>query len=397
MDQVDLFRDKPLDFSCLLPSDREPRPLYLLTCGDAKSEATGANKSSSVSRKFRLARSLVEGLGAEYLVVSRQDGLFDSDRTVCHHDISLEIDGSVEVTSWADQVLEGIGPVHGARRLVLLGREPYTTILKAANLRLPAPHIMVTPFEGMSALAEKEWLARAQSIAVRLRDLEIFYAAIGTARDSGQTFRLRDLSSVKIPQKGVYVFLDWAERNFLGHHPRIVRIGTHGVSIGSKSTLRARLRNHLGLADGTGSHRGSVFRLHVGRALLQKQGAASLMPSWGRGQDAPRETRLEEVPLERQVSSYLSRLEVFLMDIDDPSSSTSMRALAETQLIALLTDGLDLLDRPSADWLGNASITDSIRRSGLWNVRDVGKPYQSKRPGAVSDLVSRKLLRVNYA
>lgn len=54
------------------------------------------------------------------------------------------------------------------------------------------------------------------------------------------------------------------------HQLRIVRVGTHAVSTGSKATLWHRLRAHRGSKDGRGNHRASIFRRHAGAAMIAR-------------------------------------------------------------------------------------------------------------------------------
>jgi hypothetical protein len=72
------------------------------------------------------------------------------------------------------------------------------------------------------------------------------------------------------PGKGVYFFFETGEiRRESGIGPRVVRVGTHALASSSRATLRQRLFQHRGNAgDRGGNHRGSVFRKHVGFALL---------------------------------------------------------------------------------------------------------------------------------
>ena len=57
------------------------------------------------------------------------------------------------------------------------------------------------------------------------------------------------------PQRGVYFFYEGGEsRSGTGDGQRVVRVGTHGLKIGSQSTLWSRLSQHRGegpLWDGT--------------------------------------------------------------------------------------------------------------------------------------------------
>jgi hypothetical protein len=103
---------------------------------------------------------------------------------------------------------------------------------------------------------------------------------------------------------GVYFFFEPNEyRTSAVDEERVVRVGTHTVSRGAKSTLWNRLRTHRGGADGSGNHRGSIFRLHVGASLLNKSEVRTSVRTWGIGQSATQELRAAELPLENQASS----------------------------------------------------------------------------------------------
>ena len=74
------------------------------------------------------------------------------------------------------------------------------------------------------------------------------------------------------PERGVYFFFENGEkRSHSSNGPRVVRVGTHAVSSGSRTTLWNRLSTHRGPAKtGGGNHRGSIFRLLVGEALMER-------------------------------------------------------------------------------------------------------------------------------
>ncbi|MGY4366291.1 hypothetical protein ACVW1A_002356 [Bradyrhizobium sp. LB1.3] len=192
-------------------------------------------------------------------------------------------------------------------------------------------------------------------------------------------YRLRDLLDEQLPTQGVYFFFDDLEKTrFSSKIPRLVRIGTHGVSLGSTATLRNRLRTHLGTKAGRGNHRSSVFRLHVGRALIARDGLDAEFPHWAKGQAAPKSITDGESALEAKVSEYIGQLRVLFVPVIDASGTSSMRATIERQFIALFTENFCTVDQSSSNWLGQYSDKPSIRRSGLWNVRDVGIRYDLK-------------------
>jgi hypothetical protein len=104
----------------------------------------------------------------------------------------------------------------------------------------------------------------------RLADLVRFYSIITTLESKiGGAKRLSDCSGrASWPQRGVYFFHEPGEnRTDTGEGPRIVRVGTHALKLGSGTKLWTRLSQHKGpTASGGGNHRGSIFRLIVTNA-----------------------------------------------------------------------------------------------------------------------------------
>jgi len=191
-----------------------------------------------------------------------------------------------------------------------------------------------------------------------------------------------------LPFRGVYFFQENGElRSSEPSVARIVRVGTHGVSQGSKATLWGRLKTHLGSRAGGGNHRGSIFRLHVGAAMLARDG--NLIPSWGVGSSTPQIVRAcaiakaAEADWEQKVSKYIGAMSVFWVDVGDEPSPDSKRSVIERNAIALLSHRLTPIDSPSSSWLGNYSPREQICRSGLWNLNYVGETYT---PSFLDDL-----------
>jgi hypothetical protein len=202
--------------------------------------------------------------------------------------------------------------------------------------------------------------------------LERFYALIARLRalpNQGQPLAGCG-SHLKLPQRGVYFFLEQGEyRRDVPGEPRVVRVGTHAVSAGSKATLWSRLRAHRGTAAGTGNHRGSIFRLHVGDAIAIRDGVT--LTTWGIKSSAGRAIRESEVSHERRVSAYIGAMSVLWVDVPDDPSAQSERSVIERGAVALLSNELSPADRPSTNWLGRLSPRPDIRCSGLWNLNFV--------------------------
>ena len=83
------------------------------------------------------------------------------------------------------------------------------------------------------------------------------------------------------PKRGVYFFLESDELRAIDARPRIVRVGTHALKAGARSTLWGRLAQHRGTQQlAGGNHRGSIFRLLVGAALAARNPGLAC-PTWG--------------------------------------------------------------------------------------------------------------------
>ncbi len=193
------------------------------------------------------------------------------------------------------------------------------------------------------------------------------------------------------PQRGVYFFFEPGEVRRNGE-PRIVRVGTHALTTRSGTTLWNRLSQHRGTVGGrrpgAGNHRGSVFRLHVGQCLVARDGDPhGVADTWGVGSNASSAIREREAPHERAVSAHIGRMPFLWLDVPDEPGPTSDRAAIEMGVIALLSQRTNPeADPPTSEWLGSWSSRETIRTSGLWNVRHV-----DVAPTEICELIERYL------
>lgn len=215
-------------------------------------------------------------------------------------------------------------------------------------------------------------------------DLDRFYSTLdAVASRLGGPRVLGDCSARSgWPERGVYFFFEPGENRAppFSSSLRVVRIGTHAVSRGSTTSLWDRLKQHRGNGapgdpPGGGNHRGSIFRRHVGAALIRSGRFGGVPPrTWGIGSSPGPGVAPMEEPLERAVSGYLARLPFLWVGAEDEPGPESIRSYIERNSIALLTRATKL-DPPSAGWLGRYALDEKIRASGLWNVRHVEDAY----------------------
>lgn len=198
---------------------------------------------------------------------------------------------------------------------------------------------------------------------------------------------LQDCTSKGWPDRGVYFFFEPGEqRTVTGEGARVVRVGTHAVSAGSKTSLWNRLGQHRGkVGDGGGNHRGSIFRSHVGSALLARDGLT--LATWGVGSSVGLTVKQAEHDHEQRVSQTLGQFGVLWLAVDDAPSKDSERAFVERNAIALLSAVHGGADPASETWLGRWAQAPAIRQSALWNVRHVDDRVDPEFLGVFEQLV----------
>ena len=225
-------------------------------------------------------------------------------------------------------------------------------------------------------------------MASRLADTRRFYGLLDElASRTGGPRRLAECSGrMDWPRRGVYFFFEPRESRAgskLGL--RVVRIGTHALTVGARSTLWGRLAQHRGTATGSGNHRTSIFRLLVGAALASR-GDIGLPPSWGAGSDRGAAAsrlgldrdaiKIAEADLEARVSDTIGAMPFLWLPVDDEPGPQSQRGLVERNAIALLSGyHASAPGSPTPDWLGQFADRDQVRRSGLWNSNHVADDY----------------------
>jgi hypothetical protein len=170
------------------------------------------------------------------------------------------------------------------------------------------------------------------------------------------------------PRYGVYFFCEPGEIRTNGDD-RVVRVGTHALTTTSRTTLWGRLRQHRGhLAGhrpGGGNHRASVFRRHVGAALIRREKLPrELLDSWLDRKGPRPGWAAQEDQIEQAVSIHIAAMPFLWLSVPDRAD----RDRVERNSIALTSRLAHGLDPPSARWLGRHAYRTQIRESGLWNV-----------------------------
>ncbi len=213
-------------------------------------------------------------------------------------------------------------------------------------------------------------------IADQQRDTELFYLLLDelSTRIGGPRKLKESKGSTGWPRQGVYFFFENGETRANGSS-RVVRIGTHAITQTSNTSLWNRLSNHrgniAGAKPGGGNHRGSIFREHVGTALLGSgDWPSEISQSW-RDKNADRLTREGEFVLEQAVSRHIGDMPFLWLDVPDLEN----RQIVERNTIGLLSCRRGGIDAASPNWLGLKADREKVRTSGLWNVMCVDDGY----------------------
>lgn len=388
------------------------RRIGLVGCVKRKRNTPTPARDLYLSTLFAGRRAFVERTCDEWWILSAAHGLVAPDRMLDPYDVTLNDASDAERRGWSAEVMAQIDTLVAPRTgdvveihagshyrnhglVAALAQRGVTVDIPTEGMRIgqqlalyssvttgpldPGPLSVRPPVQTSTRM----WAPTPASDLSN--DLDRFYRLLRRANDrSGGPRRLADSRRASgWPERGVYFFFEPGELRSDGTNPRVVRIGTHALRP-SRSTLWSRLSAHQGQRGGAtpggGNHRGSVFRKHVGAALLATgEWDLRISATWGVGSTATREIRLDEYPLELAVSRYIGAMDVVWIGIDDPPEVGTDRGVVEAGAIGLLSEArAQGVDPSSAPWLGHRSKAEAIRRSGLWNVEHVGGGYDSK-------------------
>jgi hypothetical protein len=221
--------------------------------------------------------------------------------------------------------------------------------------------------------------------------LDEFYRLLGqiAAGEDGPRRLAESTGRDGWPRSGVYFFFEDGETRTDGTS-KVVRVGTHALRSTDKTSMWGRLRQHRGRIGGRnpggGNHRASIFRGHVGTALIRRDGLPDgLLESWAcRHQHA--EWAQAEDALEREVSRHIGSMPFLWLAVPTRPDGSSDRGYIERNSIALLSCLTDGPDKPSTSWLGHHASSSKVRQSGLWNSDHVDEHYDSGFLHLLADL-----------
>jgi hypothetical protein len=348
-----------------------PKKMCIVSCTAHKREAPMHAENLYSSELFYKSRRYAQAGFDSWLILSAKYGLVRPCEILAPYDCKLTCLSQYERKALTRRVSQQAAMLFEASddQITSICGEEYEDLLIEAGVRIHRKPEFALPIgkklHALSAATDPEKSERV---------LDSTYKIIGRLASKKGLRRLKDVIDETMPDSGVYLFFDERERRLKNRDQlRIVRVGTHGVSLGSKASLRSRMRTHFGTGSGEGNHRSSIFRLHAGRSLINAK-LAPAIESWGTS-TADKAALLAERELEQAVSKYLGELYVLLISVPGESDKSNDRAYLEQNLISLLSNACRPLDPPSCEWLGLKSAKREIRKSGLWNVNHVEQRY----------------------
>jgi hypothetical protein len=326
----------------------------------------GALYASPLFRK-----SLLAALDASdrIYILSAKHGVLRPGSVIEPYDVALKGMPKANRQEWGRRAGAELDSILNRRDTVALfcGEEyiePLRRDLNRIGVTIINPLALLSLGQRLQRLAELNEESNLKQQAARFSRL---LHRLWLAQSGGR--RIRETSGRQAwPARGLYFILEPDHSLGAGRMPRIVRVGTHAVSAGSKTSLWDRLSTHRGTTVGGGSHRSSIFRLHVGRAIMANDPAHPWPKTWSQGQSAPKLTTATEVILENRVSEIIGELSVIWLDVDDDAGPLSERAYLERNAIGLLSRMGVLTPATRSSWIGQLSPDWRIATSGLWNL-----------------------------
>ena len=352
--------------------------------------------AASLYQSALFRKSLLAALDVsdKVFILSAKHGVITCDEFIEPYDVTLKTMRRSDRDAWGLKVQRQLDRLLRARdTAVMYCGEEYFAPLREYLERLKV--IVEMPLGSLSLGMRLQQLAKSNEEEALHRmgaEFTQLLCRLWVAQGGGR--RIEETNGRLLwPSRGVYFILEANSGVRSGRMPRVVRVGTHAVSQGSKTSLWDRLSTHRGTAGGSGSHRSSIFRLHVGRAWARHTPSSEWPVTWAQGQSAPRSVRDAEQELEREVSKIIGAMRVIWLDVADEAGPTSERAYFERNAIGLLSR-IGLLDAiGSPAWLGRKSADWRIATSGLWNLNHVFIKPDPMFIGRLADAIARTIGR----
>jgi len=208
--------------------------IILVSCGKRKSDVICQAQEMYNSERFMLTKKLITQLEYDWFIVSAKHGLLHPEKTIEPYDVYLGSFSKEEREKWLQSIVDILKKYDHETMLVICADNEYSMILsKGLNKLKPS---CVYPFPGMTYEEQIDYLRKILNIN---KIKQLYQNLIYLANETCGIRRLKDCSGKMYwPKKGVYFIMDYSECSIVsGSMPKVVRVGTHAVSKGSKSSL----------------------------------------------------------------------------------------------------------------------------------------------------------------
>ena len=346
--------------------------IAFIACSKTKAKEVMPAAALYTSPLFKKSLLAALDLADKVYILSAEHGVLDLGEPVAPYDTTLKTMRREARLAWGARTSEELVKVLRPRdtAVMLCGKEyltPLTPKLVEIGVALEVPLDTLSLGLRLQRLSQVTDEASLRSDIARLNH---YIKRLWKNQNGGRAIAEAS-GRMSWPARGVYLVLDADDLVSRFAMPRIARVGTHAVSTGSQTSMWNRLSTHRGTLAGGGSHRSSIFRLHVGRAWTRAVPSDLWPSSWAEGQTASRDIRLGEAELEAQVSRLIGAMRVLWLDVDDEPGAASERAYIERNLIGLLSRAGLLWGGDWHGWLGRHAADWRIATSGLWNLNHV--------------------------
>jgi hypothetical protein len=343
--------------------------IAFVACSKTKDAVAAPAAALYTSALFRKSLLAAIGDSKKVYILSAKHGVLPLDQVIEPYDLTLRNMSRDDRTAWAQSAVAQLQKVLKAGDVAnFYCGEEYTAPLRRTIAQLGCR--MVEPLFGIpfgKRLQRLQTINDEQALHVAHKRFYRVMRGLYEAQDGGR--RIRECSGkMSWPERGVYFIIEDHPASTRNQVPRITRVGTHAVSTGSRTSLWDRVSTHRGTGRGTGSHRSSIFRLHIGRALMNLHHTGNWPDSWSKGQTASASVRDAETSLERLVSSTIGDMRLLWLNVPDTAGPASDRAYIERNAIGLLSRSVLLSPILKRSWLGKSSADWRIAVSGLWNL-----------------------------
>jgi hypothetical protein len=351
------------------------KTIFIITCSSQKIKTESPARDLYLSERFILAKKLADEYADQWFIISAKYGLLEPDQVVAPYDKNLKELSLQEYKLWSEKNIRKLDYCLTEKiNFICLGEEEYFLDIETYLLR--QGNTINIPFRHIEKDNRVPWLRLAQLYNKRFQDVSKFYRMMQDLQLNSSQLRLFSECSgaMNWPKRGLYIYFRENEnRLFSGNNLKVIRVGTHAVSLSSASSLWQRIKTHQGNLQGIGNHRSSVFRMHIGSSILAKEKIS--LSSWGKNIEISKDQEKLELEIEREVTIYMNNMLISYLDIGDNPSKNSDRAYLEQNIIGLLSGPIAPIDIADESWLGYYCDNYAVRRSSLWNVNHTRMEY----------------------